>query len=109
MGKWQLPPSGGHMDKQTGLYMQNMTGKQIQERLKTNDLIIVPLGSTENHGPHGPNGEDTFSSRMAELVAERTGCTIAQPIWYGSHPSITSACPRRSSSPKRPSSTMCVR
>ena len=70
MAKWQLPPPGGHMDKPTGLYMQNMTGQQIQERLKQNDLIIVPLGSTENHGPHGPNGEDVFLvSRMAELVA----------------------------------------
>lgn len=87
MGEWQLPPPGGHMDKQTGLYLQNMTGRQIQERLKKNDLIFLPIGSSENHGPQGPNGEDTFLvSRMAEMVAERTGCTIAQPLWYGSHP-----------------------
>jgi 3-dehydro-scyllo-inosose hydrolase len=87
MGDWQLPPPGGHMEKQTGVYMQNMTGRQLQERIKENDLIILPLGATENHGPHGPNGEDVFLvSRMAELVAEKTGCTVAQPIWYGSHP-----------------------
>jgi len=87
MAKWQLPPPGGHMDKPTGLYMQNMTGRQIHERLEKNDLIILPIGSSENHGPHGPNGEDTFLvSRMAELVAERTGCTIAPPVMYGSHP-----------------------
>jgi len=87
MGDWQLPPPGGHMDKQTGLYWQNMTGKQVQERLEKNDLIILPIGSTENHGPHAPGGEDTFLvTRMAELVAERTGCTVAQPMWYGSHP-----------------------
>ena len=35
------------------------------------DLIIVPLGATENHGPHGPNGEDIFLvTRMAEAIAE---------------------------------------
>ncbi|MGZ4385433.1 MAG: 3-dehydro-scyllo-inosose hydrolase [Gaiellaceae bacterium] len=87
MGNWKLPPPGGHMDKPTGVYMQNMTGRQLQERIKQNDLIILPIGATENHGPHGPNGEDVFLvSRMAEMIAERTGCTVAQPIWYGSHP-----------------------
>jgi creatinine amidohydrolase/Fe(II)-dependent formamide hydrolase-like protein len=87
MSKWQIPPDGGHMDKPSGIYMQNMTGRQIAERLEQNDLIILPLGATENHGPHGPNGEDIFLvTRMAEQVAQATGCTVAQPIWYGSHP-----------------------
>jgi len=87
VAKWQLPPSGGHMESNTGIYLQNMTGKQVQERLEKNDLIIVPIGSTENHGPHGPYGEDTFLvTRMAEQVAQKTGCTVAQPMWYGSHP-----------------------
>jgi 3-dehydro-scyllo-inosose hydrolase len=87
MVKWKLPAGGGHMDRDTGIYLQNMTGKQVEERLKKNDLIIVPIGSTENHGPHGPLGEDTFLvTRMAEQVAEMTGCTVAQPMWYGSHP-----------------------
>jgi creatinine amidohydrolase len=64
-----------------------MTGKQVQERLKDNDLIIIPIGSTEAHGPHAPYGEDTFLvTRMAEQVAEATGCTISQPLWFGSHP-----------------------
>jgi creatinine amidohydrolase/Fe(II)-dependent formamide hydrolase-like protein len=85
--KWKLPPDGGHMERNSGIYLQNMTGKQVEERLKKNDLIIVPIGSTENHGPHGPYGEDTFLvTRMAEQVALKTGCTVAQPMWYGSHP-----------------------
>ena len=87
MGKWELPPKGGHMDLADGIYLQNMTWKEIEERLKKNDLIIVPVGSTEAHGPHAPIGEDTFLvTRMAELVAQKTGCTVAQPVWYGSHP-----------------------
>ncbi|HKM76052.1 MAG TPA: 3-dehydro-scyllo-inosose hydrolase [Candidatus Bathyarchaeia archaeon] len=87
MSNWNLPPSGGHMEKQDGIYLQNMTMKQVEERLKKNDLIIIPLGATENHGPHAPIGEDIYLvCRMAELVAERTGCTVAQPLWYGSHP-----------------------
>jgi len=75
------------MDKPSGVYFQNMTAKEVEERLKKNDLIIIPVGSTENHGPHACFGEDTFLvTRMAELVAQKTGCTVAQPIWYGSHP-----------------------
>lgn len=87
MKKWKLPPGGGHMDKASGIYFQNMTFKEIEEKLKVNDIIILPIGSTENHGPHACPGEDTFLvTRMAEQVALRTGCTVSQPLWFGSHP-----------------------
>src|SRR5206468_2293991 len=56
-------------------------------RLKTNDVLVVPLGATEAHGPNAPIGEDIFLvTRMAEAVAERTGCTVSEPLWWGSHP-----------------------
>ena len=90
--KWNLPPPAenlcrGHMDSPDGIYLQTMSIKEIEERLKVNDVIIIPLGSTENHGGAACIGEDTFLvTRMAELVAQKTGCTVAQPIWYGSHP-----------------------
>jgi len=87
MGKWQIPPTGGQMEKPDGVYYQTLTSKQIEDKLKENDLIIIPVGSTENHGPNAPTGEDTFLvTRMAEQVAEATGCTVAEPIWYGYHP-----------------------
>lgn len=86
MAYWNFPPKG-KMESESGIYLQNMTWKQVEERLKRNDIIIIPIGSTEAHGPHAPSGEDTFLvTRMAEMVAERVGCTVAQPIWYGSHP-----------------------
>ena len=87
MSKWNLPPDGGHLDKADGIYLQNMSIVEIRERVKENDVIIIPVGSTENHGPAACIGEDTFLvTRMAELVAQKTGCTVAQPTWYGSHP-----------------------
>lgn len=87
MSEWKLPPKGGHMDKPNGIYFQTMTSKQVGERLKKDDIIIIPIGSTECHGAHSPYGEDTFiATRIAESVAERTGCTVAEPLWYGSHP-----------------------
>jgi ribosomal-protein-alanine acetyltransferase len=60
---------------------------EINARLKQNDLIIIPVGSTECHGAAQPLGEDTFLvTRMAEQVALKMGCTVAEPVWYGSHP-----------------------
>ena len=86
MGEWHFPETG-HMDRPTGVYAQTMNMTEINERLKTNDLIIIPVGSTECHGAAQPLGEDTFLvTRMAEQVALKTGCTVAEPIWYGSHP-----------------------
>ena len=76
MSKWTIPPEGGHMDKPSGIYFQTMTKKDVEERLKKNDILIVPVGSTENHGAAGPFGEDTFVvTRMAEEIAKATGCT----------------------------------
>ncbi|RKL64474.1 creatininase family protein [Thermoanaerobacteraceae bacterium SP2] len=75
------------MENPTKIYFQTMTKRDVEERLQKNDVIIIPVGSTENHGNAGPIGEDTFIvTRIAEMVAEKTGCTVAEPIWYGSHP-----------------------
>jgi creatinine amidohydrolase len=36
------------------------------------DLAVVPVGSTEQHGPHGPLGTDTLTARaVSEAGAER--------------------------------------
>ena len=87
MSKWEIPMKGGNMEVNNGIYFQNMTNLDVAERLKKNDVIMIPIGSTENHGPSGPYGEDTYlETRMCEQVALKTGCTVAQPIWYGSHP-----------------------
>ena len=92
MSKWQLPypqevKVRGYMDSEEPIYFQNMTMKQSEERLKKNDVIIIPIGSTECHGHHACYGEDTFLvTRMAEQVAKKTGCTVSQPVWFGSHP-----------------------
>lgn len=87
MSNWNIPPKGGHMENPTKVYYQTMTKRDYEERLKKNDIILIPVGSTENHGNAGPIGEDTFIvTRIAEMVAEKTGCTVAEPIWYGSHP-----------------------
>ena len=59
--KWTLPPDGGHMDRATGIYFQNMTGKEVEERLKKCDLIILPIGSTV----------ETFEGKVHQDFAEK--------------------------------------
>ncbi|HBR01128.1 MAG TPA: creatinine amidohydrolase [Ruminiclostridium sp.] len=87
MSKWTIPAQGGNMEAPNGIYYQNMTNCEVSERLKKNDIILIPVGSTENHGASAPYGEDTYlDTRLCEQVAMATGCTVAQPIWYGSHP-----------------------
>ena len=49
MSKWQIPATGGNMEAPNGIYYQNMTNKEVAERLKKNDVILIPVGSTENH------------------------------------------------------------
>lgn len=86
MSEWKFP-TNGHMERPSGVYYQTMNMTEINQRLKENDLLIIPLGSTECHGAGQPLGEDTFLvTRMAEQVALKTGCTVAEPVWYGSHP-----------------------
>ena len=81
------PPKVGTWITPSKIYFQTMTKLDVDERLKKNDIVIIPVGSTENHGAAGPIGEDTFIvTRIAEMVAEKTGCTVAEPVWYGSHP-----------------------
>lgn len=70
------------------IYLDQMTVEEIKDRVKKNDIIFIPCGSIECHGPHAPVGEDCFiGCYIAERVAYETGITIAPPIWYGSHPS----------------------
>ncbi len=50
----------------------------IREYLKTKDLVLVPMASTEQHGPHLPLYTDTITAHRGEragLRAHRRCCT----------------------------------
>jgi len=58
---------------------------------------IVPIGSTEQHGPHLPLGVDAYEAGgVAEAVSARTGVPVAPTIPSGDRPG--SACVCRSGS-----------
>jgi creatinine amidohydrolase len=66
------------------LILQEMTWTDVQEYLKTNDMVIIPIGSTEQHGPHLPLGTDSFiATDIAKMISARTGVVVAPVILAG--------------------------
>jgi creatinine amidohydrolase len=62
-----------------------MTYDEVEEFLRSGcGIVIVPLGSTEEHGPHGPLGTDTFTATLvSQKVAEQLDAVVAPAIPYG--------------------------
>jgi creatinine amidohydrolase len=67
--------------------LQEMKWPEVQQYLKHTDLIILPVGTTEQHGIHLPLGTDSYEAiGWAEEAAERTNTIVAPPLWYGWSP-----------------------
>ncbi|SHO66880.1 creatinine amidohydrolase [Pseudoxanthobacter soli DSM 19599] len=51
------------------------------------DMAILPVGATEQHGPHLPCGVDSFSAEaVAEGVSAATGVPVLPTLRYGCSP-----------------------
>ena len=85
-------PSPSELGK-GGCYIQSTPrARQIEKRRK-NDLVIIPVGTTENHGAHSNTGLDNFMvTQIAEGVRRYTAKKgrevniAAPPLNYGAHP-----------------------
>ena len=66
------------------MYLAEMNYLQVEEYLKKSDMILIPVGSLENHGKHMPLGTDTLiPDRIAHLISERSDILIAPTVNYG--------------------------
>ena len=66
---------------------QNTAPVNIAYAHEVNDVAILPLGAIEQHGPHCPNGLDSFNAIcLAKKVAEKSGATVLPCPMYGGHP-----------------------
>jgi len=66
------------------LFLQEMTWPDVREYLKSSDMVIIPLGSTEQHGPHLPLGTDYYLATGAlEKISARTGVVVAPILLVG--------------------------
>ncbi|MBW1714252.1 MAG: creatininase [Deltaproteobacteria bacterium] len=63
--------------------MEELTWYEYAERVKK-DVILLPVGSTEQHGPHLPLGTDAIQiMHFSKLAAERIGGIVAPVLSYG--------------------------
>jgi creatinine amidohydrolase len=66
------------------LVLQEMTWTDVADYLKTCDMVIIPIGSTEQHGPHLPLGTDCYiATNMAKMISARTGVVVAPVVLSG--------------------------
>ena len=61
-----------------------MTNPEVEAFVAEHTTVIVPIGSTEQHGPHGPLSTDTIvPTEVARRVAPKVGAAVAPSIGYG--------------------------
>ncbi|MDO4887190.1 MAG: creatininase [Actinomycetaceae bacterium] len=64
--------------------MKYMDAFQYRERVAENPVVIIPVGSLEQHGPHMPLCVDELlSGDMAEAVARKVGGIVGPQIGFG--------------------------
>jgi creatinine amidohydrolase len=76
------------MVKKVTYAMEEMSYPDVQEILKTTDVVLIPIGSQEKHGPHIPLATDSIitlvSTRMAAEKA-KVPYTPLIPVGYSPH------------------------
>jgi creatinine amidohydrolase len=69
------------------MYLADEAWPDLESYFDEESLAIVPLGSTEQHGPHLPEGTDhLIAQALAREVAERTGYLCTPTVTIGVSP-----------------------
>jgi creatinine amidohydrolase len=72
------------------VFLGEMTTLEVEAFLAEHDTVIVPVGSTEQHGPHGPLLTDALvPTEVARRAAPRLDAVVAPTVNYSlSYPHI---------------------
>jgi creatinine amidohydrolase len=66
------------------VFLGEMTSPEVEAFIRDHDTVIVPTGSTEQHGPHGPLLTDVLvPNEVARRVAPLVGAAVAPTVNYG--------------------------
>jgi creatinine amidohydrolase len=64
--------------------LEEMSWPEIEAGLKQTRTVILPVGATEEHGPHLPTITDTIQAmEVARAVANKKNVFLAPPLHYG--------------------------
>jgi creatinine amidohydrolase len=71
----------------TSRRLLELDSRSFERRLRSNPLVILPVGALEAHGPHLPLGADQIQAEATAMaLAERTDALVVPTIPYGSAP-----------------------
>ncbi len=81
----QTNPLGG--PERIRNYLPHMTRPEVEDLLGRSDMVIIPVGSLEQHGTHLPIGTDFLNGEeRAKLIAQRTDVLVAPILMPGQSP-----------------------
>ncbi|MCO5731578.1 creatininase family protein [Rhizobium sp. SSA_523] len=63
--------------------ISRMTHEMFAERMKRPAVILIPLASQEEQGPHAPMGDFMLTERLAEMSARRGAGLMAPVLPFG--------------------------
>ena len=64
--------------------LEEMTSAEFAAKVNKDSVVILPIGSIEEHGPHLPLATDCYQPmRIAEMVSKKTGAFVAPFLYYG--------------------------
>ena len=68
-----------------GVYLGELAWPDVKEFLLKHNVVIIPVGSCEQHGPHLPLDTDAYDAFWLALkAAEKAGCALVAPtVYYG--------------------------
>lgn len=64
--------------------LNEITWPQYQQKIRDNKTLIIPIGATEQHGPHLPLGVDAMLAKAFSIaLAEKIDAVVAPTLSYG--------------------------
>jgi creatinine amidohydrolase len=65
-------------------WFDELSIKEVKEAANDDSVVILPVGSVEEHGDHLPLCTDSLQPEyVASEVSKKTGCLILPPLRYG--------------------------